>query len=137
MFLPRGWHEQTTSQKSHKISKNMNILEFGDDSLNHHEKYIQISTNMSSIGIEICEILRIWAKNNNNFTPINSLGARGNTMKRDPVLCVVLWFFAWTSANFFLIFLLYKRKCYKVAIGHWSFFLCVYAVVQSNETWFK
>ena len=32
------------------LSKNVNILEFGDCIWNHHEKYIQISTNMSDIG---------------------------------------------------------------------------------------
>ena len=29
-YFPRGRHEQTTSQKCNEISKNINILEFGD-----------------------------------------------------------------------------------------------------------
>ena len=54
------WHfardrrEQTTSTKYHKIVKNINILEFGDYIWNHHEKCIQISTNMPGIGLDIC-----------------------------------------------------------------------------------
>ena len=36
--------------------KNVNILEFGDDIQIHHEKCIEISTNMPSIGSEIPEI---------------------------------------------------------------------------------
>ena len=39
--------------------KNVNILEFGDYIWNHSEKYIEISTNMPGIGLEICEISRI------------------------------------------------------------------------------
>ena len=31
-------------------------MEFGDYIWNHHEKYIQISTIMPGIGLEICEI---------------------------------------------------------------------------------
>ena len=38
------------------FSKNFKILEFGDDIQNQHEKCIEISTNMSSIGLEIPEI---------------------------------------------------------------------------------
>ena len=36
--------------------KNVNILEFGDDIQIHHEKCIEISANMTSIGLEIPEI---------------------------------------------------------------------------------
>ena len=39
-----------------KMFKNVNILEFGDDIRIHHEKCIEISTNMPSIGLEISEI---------------------------------------------------------------------------------
>ena len=47
---------QTTGQKFHKIVKNVQILDFGDYIWNHHEKCIEISTNMPSIGLIICEI---------------------------------------------------------------------------------
>ena len=33
------------------VLKNVNILEFGDFNWNHHEKCIQISTNMPGIGL--------------------------------------------------------------------------------------
>ena len=47
-------------KKCHKSFKNVNILEFGDYIIwNHHEKCIQISTNMPSIGLEICGICGI------------------------------------------------------------------------------
>ena len=46
--------EQTT--KSYKISQNFIILEFHYHIWNHHEKCIQISTNMPGIGSLICEI---------------------------------------------------------------------------------
>ena len=36
--------------------KNVKMLEFGDDIQIHHEKYIEIYTNMPSIGLEIREI---------------------------------------------------------------------------------
>ena len=36
--------------------KNVNILKFGDDIQNHHEKCIEISTNMPGIGELIREI---------------------------------------------------------------------------------
>ena len=42
---------------STKCSKNINILEFRDYIWNHHEKCIQISTNMPSIGLVIPEIV--------------------------------------------------------------------------------
>ena len=47
------------NQNGHKMLKNVNIIEFGDYIWNHHEKCIQISTNMPDIGLEICNILRI------------------------------------------------------------------------------
>ena len=46
------------------LVKNVNILEFHDHIWNHHEKYIEISTNMPSIGLVIpeltCEMLEFW-----------------------------------------------------------------------------
>ena len=36
--------------------KKFNILKFGDDIQIHHEKCIEISTNMPSIGLEVPEI---------------------------------------------------------------------------------
>ena len=39
--------------------KNVNILEFIVYIWDHHEKYIQIGTNMPGIGLLICEISRI------------------------------------------------------------------------------
>ena len=39
-----------------KCVKNVNILEFHDHIWNHHEKFIQISTNMPGIGSIIREI---------------------------------------------------------------------------------
>ena len=39
-----------------KMFKNVNCLEFGDVIQNHHEKCIEISTNMASIGSLIPEI---------------------------------------------------------------------------------
>ena len=51
--------EQTTVQKCHKNLKNLKIVEFCDNIWNHHEKCIQISTNMPGIGLEMYEILRI------------------------------------------------------------------------------
>ena len=44
--------------------KNVNILEFCDYIWNHHEKRIEISTNMPGSGLEICEILRSFVKQN-------------------------------------------------------------------------
>ena len=56
----RSRRKQTTSQIFHKILKKiLNILEFGDYIWNHHEKCIQIRTNMPGIGLEMCEIVRI------------------------------------------------------------------------------
>ena len=39
-----------------KMSKNVKILEFGDDIQIYHAKCIEISTNMPSNGLEIPEI---------------------------------------------------------------------------------
>ena len=41
---------QTAGQKLNKLGKNVTILEFHDHIWNHHEKYIEISTNMPGIG---------------------------------------------------------------------------------------
>ena len=50
--------------------KNDKIVEFHDHILNHHEKCIQISTNMPSIGLVIpeitCEMLE-FLENKHNF----------------------------------------------------------------------
>ena len=43
----------------HKGFKHVKIQEFGDNFGNHHEKCIQMSTNMPGIGLDICEISRI------------------------------------------------------------------------------
>ena len=56
-----------------KVSKISNILEFGDYIWNHHEKCIQISTNMPGIGLEMCEMLRILR----NKTILYGWGNRG------------------------------------------------------------
>ena len=37
--------------------KNVNILEFGDYIWNHHDKYLQISTNMPDICLKV---LKCW-----------------------------------------------------------------------------
>ena len=42
--------------------KNVNILEFGDYIWNHHEKCIQISTNMPDIGLEMYDIFENMGK---------------------------------------------------------------------------
>ena len=39
--------------------KEVKIVEFHDHIWNHHEKYIQMRTNMPGNCLEICEILRI------------------------------------------------------------------------------
>ena len=46
---------QTTARKCHKIVKNVNIIEFRSYIWNQGGKYIQISTNMPSIGSIIPE----------------------------------------------------------------------------------
>ena len=43
-------------QKSNKCQQNVNIVEFHNHIWNHHEKCIQISTNMPGIGSLIREI---------------------------------------------------------------------------------
>ena len=43
-------------KKLTKLVKDVNILEFHDHIWNHHVKYIEISTNMPSIGLVIPEI---------------------------------------------------------------------------------
>ena len=43
-------------KKLTNLVKNVNILEFHDNIWHHHEKYIQISTNMPNIGSLIREI---------------------------------------------------------------------------------
>ena len=50
---------QTTGPKCHKLLKNVNVLEFHDHIWNNQEKYIQIGTNMPSIGLVICEICKL------------------------------------------------------------------------------
>ena len=59
LSCPPLWREQseTTRQKLRKMVKNVNILEFGDDFQNDHEKYME-STNRLSIDLERHEIGR-------------------------------------------------------------------------------
>ena len=52
--------EQTTIQKNCNTIQKVNILKFDDYIWNHHDKCIQISTNMPAIGLEIGTILRNW-----------------------------------------------------------------------------
>ena len=49
-----------------KRFRNVKIMEFGDYICNHHEKCIQISTNMPGIGLVICEIVENF-ENQNDF----------------------------------------------------------------------
>ena len=59
--IRRSRRDQTTNQKFHKSFKNGNNS--GNVWLNIwnlREKCIKISTNMPGIGLESCEILRIW-----------------------------------------------------------------------------
>ena len=46
--MRRAWADD--NQKCHKMFKNFKFLEFGDYIWNHHQKRIQISTNMPNIG---------------------------------------------------------------------------------------
>ena len=55
--------------------KNVNILEFGDYIWNHHEKCIEISTNMPGIGLEICEISRIFKQQNDFVWMVKPMAA--------------------------------------------------------------
>ena len=52
--MRQAWADD--NNKCHKIVKKVNILEFSDYIWNHHEKCIQISNNMPSIGLIIPEI---------------------------------------------------------------------------------
>ena len=52
-----GVNRRHNCTKLHKISKNVNIFEFHDHNWDHHEKCIQLSTNMPSIGSLIREIV--------------------------------------------------------------------------------
>ena len=55
--LPRGRRESRRQVKHFtRVSKNINILEFHGHIWNHHEKYIQMSTNMLGIGSLFREI---------------------------------------------------------------------------------
>ena len=45
-----------TVPKYQQLFKNFNIMEFYDHIWNHHEKYIQQSTNMPGFGSVVCEI---------------------------------------------------------------------------------
>ena len=69
-----------TSQKFQKIVKNIKIREFGDYIWNHHEKCIQISTNMLGIVLEICEILRIL-RNGKQFCMDGEINGRAQSIK--------------------------------------------------------
>ena len=58
---------QTIGQKDNKFVKNVEIVEFHDHIWNHHEKYIQISTNMPGIGSLIREIDVEISESKHNF----------------------------------------------------------------------
>ena len=66
---------QTTGKKIVKNSKNLEIIEFHDYIWNHHEKFIQISTNMPSIGLEILRILNKFEKRNNFVWMVKPMAA--------------------------------------------------------------
>ena len=50
-------------------------MEFGDYVCNHHEKCIQISTNMPGIGLEIFVILENFEKQNDFVWMVKPLAA--------------------------------------------------------------
>ena len=54
-LIPCGMREQTTCQRCPKMLKNVSILKFRDHIWNHHEKWIQISTNIPGY---ICSLIR-------------------------------------------------------------------------------
>ena len=61
LYFSRGrLNKQTTSWTFYKSSKNSKFLNLVTIIWNHHEKCIQISTNMPDIGLEICEISTIF-----------------------------------------------------------------------------
>ena len=72
--------------------ENVKILEFSDYIWNHHEKCIQISTNMPGIGLLIREIhvnmAYIWARKT-NFRSVKPMPASKVLSK----LCNRLWHF--------------------------------------------
>ena len=51
-----GVSRRHMKKKNRKMFKNINIMQFGDDIQNQHEKYIEISTIMPSIGFKIPDI---------------------------------------------------------------------------------
>ena len=53
LTYPHGRRKRRQVKNGHKIFKNINVLEISDI-WNPHEKCIQISTNMLSIGLVIC-----------------------------------------------------------------------------------
>ena len=78
-LFPNMWTKLTLNMRqaladdSHKMSQNcqkLPLLEFHDHIWNHHEKFIQISTNMPGIGLVIpeipCEMSEFW-ENKHNF----------------------------------------------------------------------
>ena len=60
MEILNPFHAADNHKMFKKIKKCQNSgIWYGDYIWNHHEKCIQISTNMPDIGLEICEILSI------------------------------------------------------------------------------
>ena len=70
MLSARQASADDRSKKLTNWVKNVNIVKFHDHIWNHHEKCIQISTNMPSIGLVIpeiaCEMFAFW-ENKYNF----------------------------------------------------------------------
>ena len=58
---------QMTGQKFTIFVKNVQCVELHGHIWNHHEKWIQISTNIPSFGLVICEIGFEFYENNNDF----------------------------------------------------------------------
>ena len=59
--FPCGRRVQTTGQEWYKLCKKIKTVEFHDHIWNQHEKYIEISTNMSGMGSVIHELaVKIW-----------------------------------------------------------------------------
>ena len=78
-IVPRGRHEQ--KRKVHKISKNVKIIKLHYYIWNHHSKYIQTSTDMPGIGLEMFDILRIL-RNKNDLVWITVDGKTNSGVQR-------------------------------------------------------
>ena len=68
MISTRPASADDRSKISKSCKKNVKIVEYHGHILNHHEKFIQISTNMPSIGLVIpeitCEMVELWRRKN-------------------------------------------------------------------------